>query len=278
MRQPSDRYGRTTALLITGVVFLFVLNGCSLVDYGIEAIGKIFGAGEEEDRRPAELMMEGNENLEKGRFQAASEAFQQVKDRYPYSRYAIMAELKMADALFQQKEYLAAYEAYDEFEKLHPKNNLIPYVIFQKGDCHFRQITTIDRDQSNTFQAKEEFERLIKRYPISEYAKRARRAVRKCLIFLSEYELYVGHYYYKKGKYRAAMGRYSYIIKHYPDMGQYNEAMEYISRCKRKLAEEQEELEEDLEADLEAEQETEPKELKQDETEEQPTKKPGKET
>ncbi|MGD2127307.1 MAG: outer membrane protein assembly factor BamD, partial [Desulfobacteraceae bacterium] len=72
-----------------------------------------------------------------------------------------------------------------------------------------------------------------------DYANRARRNIRKCLIFLAEYELYVGHFYFKKGKYRAALGRYTYIIEHYPDMGQYHEAIEYISKCKQKLAEEE---------------------------------------
>jgi outer membrane protein assembly factor BamD (BamD/ComL family) len=42
------------------------------------------------------------------------------------------------------------------------------------------------------------------------------------------------------GKYRAAMARYSYLIRNYPDMGQYNEALEYIRRCKEKLSKERE--------------------------------------
>ncbi len=103
--------------------------------------------------------------------------------------------------------------------------------------CHFEQITTIDRDQSHTLKAKEEFERLIRRFPREEYARLARKKIRKCLIYLAEYELYVGHFYYKKGFYEAAMARYSYIIKNYPDMGQYHEALEYISKCKEKISE-----------------------------------------
>ena len=87
--------------------------------------------------------------------------------------------------------------------------------------------------------AKEEFERLVRRFPRDDYANRARKSIRRCLISLAEYELYVGHYYFKMGKYRAAMDRYSYIIKNYPDLGQYNEALEYIRICKENLMEEQ---------------------------------------
>ena len=38
------------------------------------------------------------------------------------------------------------------------------------------------------------------------------------------------------------MGRYNFVIKNYPDVGQYHEALEYIRRCKENLAAEQEAL------------------------------------
>jgi len=208
---------------------VFLLGGCSVWT-------DLFGSDKE--ATPAELMDKGMSNLEKGRYEAATEAFQMVKDRYPYSKYAALAELKMADALFKKKEYEAAYEAYTEFERLHPKHKEAPYVLYQKGLCHFSQMSTIDRDQSHTLQAKEDFEGLIRRFPRSDYAKMARLNIRQCLIYLAEYELYVGHYYFKMGKYQSAMVRFANIIERYPDMGQYHEAMEYISKCKDKIAQE----------------------------------------
>ncbi len=213
---------------LLGTLLVSLLGGCSLYD-------RLFG--EEEEKRPSEHMEEGNRAMEKGNYESATESFQKLKDRYPYSKHAIEAELKMADAFYKREEFLDAYDAYDEFERLHPKNKNIPYVIYQRGMCHFEQITTIDRDQSHTLKAKEEFERLIRRFPREEYARLARKKIRKCLIYLAEYELYVGHFYYKKGFYEAAMARYSYIIKNYPDMGQYHEALEYISKCKEKISE-----------------------------------------
>ncbi len=217
------------------VVFtlIFLLNGCALYN-------RFFGE-KKEDKSAEELMNEGIESLEKGNYTAATEAFQALKDRYPYSSFAITAELKMADSLYNRSEFDSAYDAYDEFEKLHPRDKNIPYVIYQKGMCHFRQVKSIDRDQSHTLKAKEEFERLIKRFPREDYANNARKNIRECLIYLAEYELYVGNFYFKMGKYEAALDRYTYLINNYPDMGQYHEALERISRCKEKLAQEEEE-------------------------------------
>ena len=186
-------------------------------------------------------MSEGMGHFNEGRFNAAKEIFQKIKDRYPYSKFAIKAELKMADALYERMLFDEAYDGYTEFEKLHPKNPSLPYIAFQKGMCHFAQVKAVDRTQSFTHQAKDEFERLIKRYRRSPFAERARRKVRECYIRLAKHELYVGNFYFKMEKYQPAMHRYLYLIEHYPDVGQYYEALEKIKICKEKLAEQKEE-------------------------------------
>ena len=43
-------------------------------------------------------------------------------------------------------------------------------------------------------------------------------------------------------KYEPAMHRYLYLIEHYPDVGQYYEALEKIKICKEKLARQKEEI------------------------------------
>jgi len=209
-----------------GIFLIFLLNSCSIYN-------KYFG---EKDLPPEELMNEGLKDLDKGNYKSAAEKFQEIKDRYPYSEFAIEAELKIADSQFRNREYDIAYDAYDEFERMHPRDENIPYTIYQKGMCHFQQIKTIDREQTHTVLAKDEFERLIKRFPSNEYADRSRKNLRKCLIFLAEHELYVGNFYFKMKQYKAAMGRYRFLIENYPDMGQYHEALQYISICMEKIA------------------------------------------
>ncbi|MBC8462356.1 MAG: outer membrane protein assembly factor BamD [Deltaproteobacteria bacterium] len=212
------------------IVFVVIaFSGCAVWD-------RLFP---KEEKSPEELMSDGVKNFERGRLTDATEAFQKIKDRYPYSKFAIEAELKMADALYKRGLFDEAIDAYDEFERLHPKNASIPYVIYQKCMCYFSQIGTIDRNQSNTLKAKEEFERLVKKFPKTEYANMGRSKIRECYINLAEHELNVGHFYYKKKKYRAAMGRYRYVLENYPDQGQYHVALEYMSKCVEKLPKEE---------------------------------------
>ncbi len=215
--------------LLVGASVVFLLNGCALWDWLFK----------EEEKTPEQLMSEGMEDFRKGKYEEATEIFQKIKDRYPYSKFALEAELRMADSLFNRDQYLEAFDAYGEFEKLHPKNPNIPYVIYQRGMCHFNQMSTVDRDQSNTLKAKDEFERLVRRFRRSKYANMARRKIRECYINLAEHELYVGNFYFKMKKYRTAMSRYLYLIENYPDLGQYYIALENLKKCKKKLAQEE---------------------------------------
>ena len=96
------------------------------------------------------LYQQGLEEYREGGYKRSVELFQRVKEEYPLSPLAIMAEMGIADAFFSGKQYLEANLAYSEFLNLHPTNENLPYVMYQIGMCHFNEITTIDRDQSET--------------------------------------------------------------------------------------------------------------------------------
>jgi outer membrane protein assembly factor BamD len=219
------RFGSIIGSLLIGLIFIFLFNGCAHKQQSLNELDH------------EALLARGLERLEEGNHNSAVRAFQAIKDRYPYTKSAITAELKMAESYYTRKQFDSAMDVYRDFERLHPKDKKLPYVIYRQGMCQFEQIESIDRDQTFTHKAKEEFERLIRRFPDSEYVEKARARIRSCLIYLAEYELYVGDYYYKMGKYGSALNRYKYIIENYPDLGQYHQALESISMCKTKLAE-----------------------------------------
>jgi len=209
-------------------VLVFLLSGCSLFGIG----------GKKPEKSPEELMNQGMSDFRDGDYSYAVEAFQKLKDRYPYSKLAIQAELKMADALFKKKEFEEALETYIQFERLHPKNKSIPYVIYQQGMCNFLRMGSIDRDQTSTKNALKEFKRVRKEFPENPFSLMAQRNIRKCYSSLAEHEFYVGYFYFKSGYYMAALKRFEYLITHYPDLGQHGKALIYIARCREKLAEE----------------------------------------
>jgi outer membrane protein assembly factor BamD len=87
--------------------------------------------GIDESASAQELAWDGMDAYENGNYGKAIDKFQRLKDYYPFSKYAILAELKIADAHYQREEYEEAIFAYENFENLHPRNEATPYVIYQ---------------------------------------------------------------------------------------------------------------------------------------------------
>ncbi|MCP4746406.1 MAG: outer membrane protein assembly factor BamD [Desulfobacteraceae bacterium] len=182
--------------------------------------------------KPAQdLIQDGVDAYDRGRYRDSIINFEQLKDWYPFSKYAILAELKIADAHYNLDEFPEAIMAYEEFEQLHPKNEAIPYVIYQIGRCYYDQIDTIDRDQTSARKAMTHFNRLIQSFANNIYAQKAQSHILNCLKSLSGHELYVALFYYKSKYYEAALQRFLMVVQNYPDVGNHNKALYYIANC-----------------------------------------------
>ncbi len=191
--------------------------------------------GEEEEYTAEELAWTAMDYYESGSYELAIEKFEKLKDWFPFSRYAILAELKIGDAHYKLEQYEEAIFAYEEFEKLHPRNEAIPYVIYQIGRCYYDRIDTIDRDQMPAREAVETFQRLIKQFPNDQYARLAKDHLNKCYKSLAGHEYIVGVFYFKSKHYEAAYSRFMSVISNYPDVGYHQKALDYISKCQEFL-------------------------------------------
>lgn len=187
------------------------------------------------EKTAEELAAGGMTYLRKGDYYKSAEAFQQIKDRYPFSQYSLLAALKLADIHYHRKEYEEAISAYQEFEKLHPTNEALPYVTYQTGMSYFRQMLGIDRDQAATKNALNEFHRLLNTYPDSPYVMEAKEKIRQCRERLAEHELYVGRFYLRTEQYRAALNRLRRLVSDYPETSAREKALALIKQCEGKL-------------------------------------------
>ncbi|WP_457553971.1 outer membrane protein assembly factor BamD [Desulfobacula sp.] len=203
------------------LTLVFLVSGCAL-----------FETSHEMEKNAEELVSEGSSAFIAGNYKTAVKSYTDLKDWYPFSKYAILAELKIADAHYHLKEYDEAILAYEAFEKMHPKNDAIPYVIYQTGLSWFNQIETIDRDHTPAKNSVIQFNRLIDQYPASEYTQKAKENIQKCSQNLSGHELYVANFYYKTKQYKAALKRYEHLVENYPDSKESKEALNKIPACK----------------------------------------------
>jgi len=174
------------------------------------------------------LYEEGLDHLRAQNYEQAIATFEQVRARYPYSSYAALAELAVADTQFERGRYLEAIDAYQAFTRFHPSHPRLDYAYFRVAESHYKTIPTSfflfppnsERDQTAvraTLAAVEEF---LDRYGGgSEYAERAERLRREVLGILARHELAVAHFHEARQKWEGAALRYRYLLSHYPGIG-----------------------------------------------------------
>lgn len=127
-----------TFFIVLSLLILAFTPGCSF-----------FSSNKSDVEKSAqELATEGTREFKDNNYKNAIKSFTTLRDWYPFSKYAILAELKIADAHYKLEAYEEAIIEYQEFENLHPKNDAIAYIIYNTGMCWYNQIASIDKDRS----------------------------------------------------------------------------------------------------------------------------------
>ena len=142
--------------------------------------------------------------------------FQEVIDNYPYSQYATQAELAIADAHYEQGSYDEAASFYQDFVELHPNHERTDYAIFRNGMCSFHRLREPDQDQAPTEEAIAQFQALLRRHPDSKYAAEGEQRLHEAEDRLALAIVAIGDFYFKRGRYGAAISRYREALSSYP--------------------------------------------------------------
>lgn len=175
--------------------------------------------------------LKGMAEYEDEDFKDAIPYFQKILENYPFSIYAISAELKIAECYYYDEKYMEALVHLQGFEELHPTNDQIPYVIWMKAVSFYEQFSSIDRDITPLENARQELEELQLRFPGSTYATQAAPLLDKVLKRLARHDFYVARFYYSDAEYQAALGGFYGILGKYQVQGVRDRAMYYIGKC-----------------------------------------------
>jgi outer membrane protein assembly factor BamD len=194
---------------------IFALVHCSTTD-------------KKDSETPEAIFAKAQELEKEDRLEEAIKKYNDVKNKFPYSKLASQAELAIADTYFKQESFPEAQASYVTFRELHPKHPQIAYVIYRIGLSVFNQLPeTIDRDLSLANQAITIFEEVIKNYSTSEYIPGAQKKKDICLKMLAEKEVYIANFYFKKGHYETANKRYLESFNKHGIIGFNTESLEF---------------------------------------------------
>ena len=175
-------------------------------------------------------------------YNGAIETFQTIVDNYPYSEYAVDAELRIADAYFSDKRYEEALSYYRDFGDLHPQHPRVPYTVLRSALCHYEQVGSVDRDQTSTHESLRYLEVLISRYPYSPEARKGEALLRELRTRLAGNMMKTGDFYLVRREYQAASVRYRTLLDTYPGLGLDAEGLYKLGVCYENMKREDEAL------------------------------------
>src|SRR5271168_2163616 len=132
----------------------------------------LFGCGGSNDSpKPAavapveDLYNNGVDALNARRFSSADDQFNAVEQNYPYSTWAVNAQLMSGYSLYLQNKYTDAIGTLDRFIQLHPAHRDIAYAYYLRALSYYEQIADIQRDQKGTEQAMNALREVVTRFP-----------------------------------------------------------------------------------------------------------------
>ena len=168
----------------------------------------------------------------------AQPLFQNVVREYGYSRYAALAELRVADCELAQLHYSEAIRRYRAFVRARPTHVHIDYANFQIALAYYRQIPgdfflsppREERDQTPTRSALRVVRRFLREYSDSAHATEARRIEHECLALLARHELYAAGFYLLRERPVATIIRLETLLADYGGSGLEPDALLLLGR------------------------------------------------
>lgn len=165
-------------------------------------------------------------------WESARALFAEVKKLFAYSRYARLAELRLADIDFEQEKYSEAISAYREFATAHKNDPDIEYARYRMVKALALDIDDTpflppheERDQATSQEAYKEIRSFLREFPKTRYKADVDYLLQVALSRVARHELYVARYYLRRDNFEAAVTRIDYALKMYPQSNMIPEAL-----------------------------------------------------
>ncbi len=220
------------------LALLVSLGACDTLDSINPWNGKADSLTPKEDASTVpveELYNRGVDALSSQRYKVAATQFDNVEQNYPYSSWAINAQLMQGYAEYLQQHYTDAIGTLDRFIQLHPAHRDIAYAYYLRALCYYEQIADIQRDQKGTQEAMGALQEVVNRFPDSSYGRDARLKIDLGRDHLAGKEMEVGRWYEDQHLYQSAIGRFQRVIDDFQTTNHVPEALHRLTEIYLKL-------------------------------------------
>lgn len=201
----------------------------------------LVGACSKKEVKPEEAfdaeksLAKGTELIEKKDYDEARRVLLEVRNRDLTKKYAPLAQLKIAESYVRDEDYDTGVEEYKKFLEIYPDHKNASFAQYQIAMAYFVQIESPERGYGAAAKALGEFEKLKKMFPRNPYREMIELRIEKCRNTMADYEFLVAEFYFKKGSYIAAVGRFQQLLTKFPDYKKEPIVLYRVASCFRRL-------------------------------------------
>ena len=177
----------------------------------------LFSCAKKDDKKTnAEISyIEAMKLLKKKDYSEAATEFEKIDDDFPFSKWALKAQTVAVYARYKNEDYVKLVANVDDFLRLNPSSEYVPYMIYMKGLTYYNQIPDIERAQDNTQQVSFIFRELIARFSQTNYAADAKEKLSFIDEHLAGAKMAIGRYQITSSNYVGAIISFNEVISRY---------------------------------------------------------------
>ena len=173
-----------------------------------------------------------------GRYDVGRLTLQTLMNTYPDSEYLAKTKLAIADSYYKEGGVSGLTQAeaeYKDFRTFFPTAPEAPEAQFRVGMAHFHLMGKSDRDRQEALLAEAEFKEFLLQYPDSPLMPRVKRRLREVQEVLGQSDYKIAKFYYLKGAWPAARGRFQDIVEQYPSFSHADESLWYLGQTYERM-------------------------------------------
>jgi outer membrane protein assembly factor BamD len=160
-------------------------------------------------------------------YAVAQRYYSYIRNKYPYTSFAAPSSLRLGDCQFERERYIESIDSYQNFTRLYPTHEKVPYAMLRIGLSYYEQIPSDwfmlppseEKEQSAVRDAERALRDYVERFPEDEGQKQGKEVLTDVRKKLLAHERYVANFYKNIGKDRAYVGRLEVIRRDFKDVG-----------------------------------------------------------
>ncbi len=187
--------------------------------------------------------------MELGIWDSAILSYKNLRNQYPFGRYAEQGSIELAYCYYRNYETELAISTLERFIKNYPAHEHLDYAYYLKGLIYFESERglmqrvnpdpAIDRNQENAKQAFVALKTFVEKFPESEYAADAEKRMIYIRNKLAAYEVQVAKYYLRRKAYVAAINRSKYVVESFQKTRYVADALAVMTTAYKELGEDE---------------------------------------